>query len=144
MQMIHHLYFEETTTYTITGLMMKYDEDRDHVISLAEFTELWCNEEHAEIPDETETDPREPADVFGESDVDHNLLICEDEFNMIYYLYCDDCGYTKAELLATYDENEDGCLCLPEFKDLYCYLTGICPEDEELNAQEIFTQFDLD
>jgi Ca2+-binding EF-hand superfamily protein len=142
MQMIHHLLFEDTSTYTITGLMMKYDEDDDHLISLEEFTELWCNEEHSEEPN-SNGDAGEALDVFNEFDVDHNQQICGPELSIIYYLYCDNCGYSMIDLQVAYDENEDSCLCLPEFREMYCYLTGICPEGEELVAEEIFNQFDL-
>ena len=142
MQMIHHLLFEDTSIYTITGLMMKYDEDDDHLISLEEFTQLWCNEEYSDEPDNG--DAGEAEDVFNQFDVDHNEQICGAELQIIYYLYCDNCGYNMQDLLVAYDENQDECLCLLEFKQMYCYLTGICPASPELDAEEIFNQFDLD
>jgi hypothetical protein len=62
------------------------------------------------------------------------LLICEDESYVIYHAFChinEECMYnTEVELIAAFDTFENGCLSVCEFYDMFCDLTGICPEFE--------------
>ena len=43
--------------------------------------------------------------------------------------------------MASYDDDKDGCLCLHEWKQLFCYLTGICPEEDEIHPDVLFNEF---
>jgi hypothetical protein len=61
---------------------------------------------------------------------------------------------TEGELIAAFDTFENGCLSVCEFYDMFCDLTGICPDFEgecdhdgdqcPAEATVIFAEFDAD
>ena len=123
---------------TIDDMFMQYDLDQDYKFGPEEFIELYCNE----IIGKGDTEPPVPEELFEEYDTNHNELICVDELETIFNLYCYECGYTLEDLVAQYDETGDGCLCSLEFAEMMCYLTGVCPPEGETRPVDIFTEFD--
>ena len=101
---------------TIDDLFEQYDLDNDYKFSPEEFIQLYCNE----IVGKEDNEPPVPEELFHEHDIDHNELICVDELDFIYNLYCDDCGYDLEGLVAHYDSTDDGCLCIYEFEEMMC------------------------
>ena len=112
---------------TVDDLFEEYDSDHDHKLGPEEFIQLYCNE----IIGKEETEPLVVEDLFHEYDVNHNELVCVDELATAYDHYCHDCGYDLEGIVAHYNNGHgDGCLCLREFEEMMCYLTGVCPEED--------------
>ena len=122
-------------------LFAYYDKDDDDLLCLDDFKCLYCEAigGNSECPDCVEDEVLDPVAIFNENDTDYNEQICADEFGVIYDLYCDNCGYTQEDLIAHFDQNQDGCLCHLEFKEMFCYIKGVC--SDEIKAKDVFDEF---
>jgi Ca2+-binding EF-hand superfamily protein len=117
-EFVYLYYFgEDGNDYHRDYLFTLYDVNHDHMLSLDEFKELYCNEVHDGGVVTVCADWSEP--LFTAYDADQSGNLDQTEFAILYDTFCP-CNKDLEELFTTYDTNNDGVLDLDEYSLLLC------------------------